>query len=125
MGRYSIDLRQKVVTAYKLGFGSIRQLAEQFMISPTTAYNYIKQDRETQDLTPKKPGPKRPGKLEAYRDLIIRMVEEHPDWTVRQYREYLLTEQNVYVSVGGMCEFLKKVGLTLKRKTYRAEKVAT
>ncbi len=125
MGRYSIDLRQKVVTAYKLGFGSIRQLAKKFMMSPATVYSYIKQDRDTQDLTPKKPGPKRPGKLEAYRDFIIRMVEDHPDWTVRQYREYLLTEPNVYVSVGGLCEFLKKIGLTLKKKTYRAEKVAT
>jgi transposase len=43
------------------------------------------------------------------------MVQHNPDWTVRQYREYLLTEQNVYVSVGGMCEFLNKVGLTLKK----------
>jgi transposase len=47
MGRYSIDLRQKVVTAYKLGKGSIRQLAEQFIISPATVYSYIKKDRET------------------------------------------------------------------------------
>jgi len=116
MGCYSIDLRQKVVSAYKLGKGSIRQLAEQLMISPATVYSYIKQDRETQDLTPKKPGPKRPGKLEPYRDFIIRMVQDNPDWTVRQYREYLLTEQDVYVSVGGMCEFLNKLGLTLKKK---------
>jgi transposase len=62
MGRYSIDLRQKVVTAYKLGFGSIRQLAEQFMISPATVYSYIKKDREAQDLTPKKTGSKLPVK---------------------------------------------------------------
>jgi transposase len=125
MGRYSIDFRRKVVTAYKLGFGSIRQLAEQFMLSPSTVHSYIKKERETQDLNPKKPGPKRPGKLEAHREFIVRMVQEHPDWTVRQYREYLLTEQDVYVSVGGMCEFLKKEKLTLKKKTYRAEKVAT
>jgi transposase len=92
------------------------------MMSPATVYSYIKQDRETQDLTPKKPGPKRPGKLEAYRDFIIRMVEDHPDWTVRQYREYLLTEQNVYVSVGGMCEFLNKIGLTLKKKLTEPKK---
>lgn len=111
MGRYSIDLRQKVVTAYKLGKGSIRQIAEQFMISPATVHSYIKQDRETQDLTPKKPGSNRPGKLEAYRDFIIRMVQDNPDWKVRQYREYLLTEPDVYVSVGGMCEFLNKLGL--------------
>ena len=53
------------------------------------------------------------------------MVQAHPDCPVRQYREYLLTELNVYVSIGGMCEFLKKEELTLKKKTYRAEKVAT
>ena len=40
-------------------------------------------------------------------------------------RESLLNEPDVYVSVGGMFEFLKKKGLTLKKKTYRAEKVAT
>lgn len=35
-----------------------------------------------------------------------------------------MQEEDVYVSVGGMCEFLNQVCLTLK-KTYRAEKVAT
>ena len=116
MSRYSVDLREKVVTAYQLGKGSIRQLADQFMISPNTVYGYIKKYRENQDLTPKKPGPKRPGKLEAYRAFIVQMVQNHQDWTVRQYREYLLTEAKVYVSVGGMCEFLKKEQLTLKKK---------
>ncbi len=124
MGPYSLDFRQKVVTAYKLGLGSIRQLAEQFMLSPATVHSYIKQYQETQELTPKKPGPKRPGKLEAYRDFIVKMVKDYPDWTVRQYREHLLNQKDVYVSVGGMCEFLQKEGLTLK-KTYRAEKVVT
>lgn len=116
MGRYSIDLRQRVVTAYQLGQGSVRKLAEQFMISPATVHSYIKKYRETQDITPKKPGPNRPGKLEAHRELIIQMVKDNSDWTVRQYREYLLTEHNISVSVGGMCEFLKKEQLTLKKK---------
>ncbi|MDC0837062.1 MULTISPECIES: hypothetical protein [Limnospira] len=52
------------------------------------------------------------------------MVQDYPDGTVRQYREHLLNELDVYVSVGGMCEFLKKEELTLK-KNYRSEKVAT
>ena len=86
------------------------------MLSPATVHSYIKKERETQDLTPKKPGLKSPGKLEAYREFIIRMVQAHPDCPVRQYREYILTEQNVYVSIGGMCEFLKKEELTLKKK---------
>ncbi|MBC6455539.1 MAG: IS630 family transposase, partial [Hormoscilla sp. SP5CHS1] len=84
MGRYSLDLRQKVVTAYQLGNAARRQLAEQFMLSSATVHSYIKQYRETQDITPKKPGPKRPGKLEAYRDLIVKMVKDYPDCPVRQ-----------------------------------------
>ncbi|EDZ92665.1 hypothetical protein SPLC1_S410200 [Arthrospira platensis C1] len=43
------------------------------------------------------------------------MVQDYPDGTVRQYREHLLNELDVYVSVGGMCEFLKKEELTLKK----------
>lgn len=42
MSRYSVALRKKVVTAYQLGQGSIRQLAEQFMMSPATVHSYIK-----------------------------------------------------------------------------------
>ncbi|EKD08182.1 hypothetical protein [Limnospira platensis] len=45
------------------------------------------------------------------------MVQDYPDGTVRQYREHLLNELDVYVSVGGMCEFLKKEELTLKKIT--------
>ena len=97
MSRYSVDLRKKVINAYKLGKGSIRQLADQFMISPATIYSYLKKDRENQDLTPKKPGPNRPGKLESYRDFIIQMVQDHPDWTVRQYREHFL--ESVYKGI--------------------------
>jgi transposase len=79
MSRYSVDLRKKVVTAYELGFGSIRQIAEQFMMSHATVHSYIKQYRESQELTPKKPGLNRPRKLEPYRDFIIQMVQDYPD----------------------------------------------
>ncbi|WP_396442760.1 MULTISPECIES: hypothetical protein [unclassified Limnospira] len=63
MSRYSVAFRKKVVTAYQLGQGSIRQLAEQFMMSPATVHSYIKKSRETQDITPQKPGLNRPSQL--------------------------------------------------------------
>ncbi|MBC6474565.1 MAG: hypothetical protein GDA48_18605 [Hormoscilla sp. GM102CHS1] len=44
------------------------------------------------------------------------MVKDYPDCPVRQYREHLPLEQTLYLSVGGNCEFLKKEGLTLKKK---------
>ncbi|MBC6472489.1 MAG: hypothetical protein GDA48_22060 [Hormoscilla sp. GM102CHS1] len=44
------------------------------------------------------------------------MVKDYPDCPVRQYREHLSLEQALDLSVGGNCEFLKKEGLTLKKK---------
>jgi hypothetical protein len=41
---------------------------------------------------------------------------------VRQYREHLLNEQDIYVSVGGMCEFIKKEELTLKKQLTERKK---
>ncbi|NJO52354.1 MAG: IS630 family transposase [Leptolyngbyaceae cyanobacterium RM2_2_4] len=125
MSRYSLGIRQKVVTAYHLSNISIRKLAQQFMMSPVTVQKYLNQDRDTQDLTPLKPGPTKPGKLFPHRDFIVQMVADHPDWTLRQYCDYLLEHLEIYSSIGGMCQFLQKEKLTPKKKTYRGEKVAT
>lgn len=70
MEPYSLDFRQKVVTAYKLGKGSIRQLAEQFMLSPATVHSYIKQYRETQELTPKKTAPNLQARRKHFETLL-------------------------------------------------------
>lgn len=56
------------------------------MLSPATVHSYIKQYRETQELTLKKPSLKRLGKLEPERDLHVKMAKDYPDWTVRRYR---------------------------------------
>jgi transposase len=116
MSRYSLDVRKKVVAAYLLRKGSIRQLADQFMLSPATVHSYIKRYRETQDLTPRKPGPTKPKKLVPHRDFIVQMVKENPDWTLRQYSDYFLEKRGVHAHLSEICEFLQDEGLTLKKK---------
>ncbi|NJL98130.1 MAG: transposase [Synechococcaceae cyanobacterium SM2_3_2] len=116
MSCYSLDIRHKVVTAYHLGNTSIRKLAHQFTMSPVTIQKYLNQYRDTQDLTPLKPDPTKPGKLFLHRDFIVQMVEDYPDWTLRQYCDYLLEHLQIYSSIGGMCQFLKKEKLTLKKR---------
>ena len=116
MSRYSLDIRRKVVTAYYLGNTSIRKLAQQLTMSPVTVQKYLNQYRDTQDLTPHKPGPTKPGKLFPQRDFIVQMVADHPDWTLRQYCDYLLEHRQIYSSIGGMCQFLQKEKLTLKKR---------
>jgi transposase len=120
---YSIDIRYKVVQAYHQGKLSIRKLAEQFMISPATVQKFLKQYRETQDLTPQKLGTHRESKLESQKEFILQMVELHPDWTLQQYCEYLAEQRNVDASLSTLCRFLKKENLTLKKKLTGARRL--
>jgi transposase len=117
MSQYSPDFRLKIVTAYFTDDEvSIRKVAERFSISTKTVTDLLRQYRETQDLTPKKPGPAKGCKLDAHREFIHTMVNEHPDWTLRQYCDHLLEHREIYSSVSTMCEFLKKENLTLKKR---------
>ena len=52
MGPYSLDLRKRIVDAYRNCEGSVRELAERFAVSPTTVQNYLNLARTTSDLSP-------------------------------------------------------------------------
>jgi len=112
---YSLDFRQKIVSAYEAGNTSIRKVAERFMVTKRTVQRLIKQNRETGDLTPKKVGTKKPMSLEAHKEIIEQTVEHHPDWTLRQYCEEIAEKTGVSVSTASMCQFLAKQELTLKK----------
>jgi len=112
---YSLDFRQKIVSAYEAGNTSIRKVAERFMVTKRTVHRLIKQNRETGDLTPKKVGTKKPSALEAHKEIIVQTVEQHPDWTLRQYCEEIAEKTGVSVSTASMCQFLAKQELTLKK----------
>lgn len=114
---YSPDFRLKIVTAYFTDDKkSIRKVAERFLVSTKTVTDLLKQYRETQDLTPKRPGPAKHCKLDDHQEFIHTMVAEHPDWTLKQYCDHLLEHKEVYSSVSTMCEYLKKENLTLKKR---------
>jgi len=95
------------------------------MVTKRTVHRLIKQNRETGDLTPKKVGTNKPSPLEEYKEIIIETVEQHPDWTLWQYCEEIAEKTGVSVSTASMCGFLARQGMTLKKKTFRSEKVAT
>jgi transposase len=122
---YSLDFREKIVSAYEGGSTSIRKVAERFMVTKRTVQRLIKQNRETGDLTPKKVGTKKPSPLEEHKEIIVETVEQHPDWTLWQYCEEIMEKTGVSTSTGSMCRFLAKQELTLKKKTFRSEKVAS
>jgi len=116
MGAYSLDIRRKVVAAYQDGKISIREVAKRFTMSTTTVQKLLRQYRETQDLTPKKTGTKKVSKLTEHREFIVKMVMTYPDWTLTQYCESLRQHQGVDASLSIMSRFLRREGLTLKKR---------
>ena len=123
MPTYSQDFREKIVSAYEVGNTSIRKVAERFMVTKRTVQRLIKQNRETGDLTPKKVGTKKPSPLEAHKEMIVEMVEQHPDWTLWQYCEAIAEKTGVSTSTGSMCRFLAKQEMTLKKRHFVVKKL--
>jgi transposase len=112
---YSNDLRQKIVEAYERGEGSIRGIAQRFLVSPDTVRRLLKQYRLTGDLSPKKCGNPQKTVLSMHEAVALKVVEEHPDWTLWQYCEVLTEQLGVNVSTSMMGRFCQQHQLTLKK----------
>lgn len=120
MTSYSLDFRQKIVQAYEQGEGSIRGLAERFIISPDTVQRWVSQYRQTGDIRPKKCGNPQKSVLSQHEAAALKLVEEHPDWMLWQYCEVLSEELGVNVSTSMMGRFCQQHQLTLKKKRIAA-----
>ncbi|XGV87525.1 MAG: IS630 family transposase [Limnothrix sp. BL-A-16] len=125
MGRYSLDLRRKIVEAYEKGDTSIRKVAKQFSISPDTVRRLLNLYRSTGSLVPKKCGTKRVSILSQNEEAILEIVETNPDFTLREYCEAVQEKLGVSSNTSMMDRFLKQHDISLKKKTYRSEKVIT
>ena len=125
MKPYSLDLRQKIVSAYINGEGTFRQIARKFKISLSYVYRIIKQFLTLGRLVylPIGGGPK--PKLDSYKDLIFNYIEECNDLTLSQLCDRLEKETQVKVSIATMCRFLQKHKITRKKKTTYAPKAQT
>ena len=115
MSCYSIDLRRKIVAAYQSGEGSIRMIAQRFLVSPDTVRRLLNQQRLTGDLTPQKCGSRKKSVLSQHQDVALKVVADHPDWTLRQYCEFLTEQLGVNVSTSMMDRFCREHNLTLKK----------
>jgi transposase len=116
MAPYSLDLRKKIVSTYEAGNTSIRKVAKQFQVATRTVQKLLNQYRQTGNLDHKPLGSKAQSPLEAYREIILEIVSEHPDWTLWQYCEEVADKTCVSVTPGSMCRFLQRHKITLKKR---------
>jgi transposase len=110
---YSQDLRQRILKDYDAGV-PIEDLVQQYAISRSSVYSYIKQRRETGNFAPKnyKRGPKL--KLAPYEKEVRRLVADQPDATLEELHARLPNKDDVTVVT--LHNFLHRLKITWKKR---------
>jgi len=106
---YSQDLRDRVLRVYDRGMKT-KQIAETFHVSPSWARRVKQRRRETGETTHRPMGG--PGVTIVDREQLASLVREHPDATLAELRTLL----GVQCALSTLCQALKQMGLSFKKK---------
>ena len=91
MKALSIDLRKRIVEAYKAGQVSYKAVAERYGVSAGTVRNLVKLKQSTGSLSPRYdqvPGP--PPKITKEKQSeMVKLISNKPDLTLEQIRNEL------------------------------------
>ncbi len=114
MNAHSEDLRKKIVQALRRGMGK-SEAARSFGVSLSSVKRYARMAQEGRPLAPKKRPGSRPKMDEGARKLLQFDMEERPEATLSQRREYLQEVAGVKVSESTVSRMLKRMGWSRKK----------
>ena len=85
---HPIELRERVVAAYKSGEGSFRTLAQRFMVGEASVNRWVSRERRTGsvDASPMGGGHRERKVDEAGQALLRDLIDNNPDCTLRELR---------------------------------------
>ena len=113
----SIDLRQRVITAYRAKEGSQRTLAERFKVSLSFIRDLIRRSRELGTIEPKPHGGGAVAKLGDVQLPIVKgLVEAQPDALLEELCERFAQKTGVNVSISTMQRAVQRLELSVKKK---------
>jgi transposase len=96
---YPLELRRRIVRAYDMREGSIRELAKRFAIDPNTVENYLKLRRKTGSLAPRPHGGGPTPRVDPQHvEELRRMTRETPDATLAELAHAFASEYHIEVS---------------------------
>src|SRR5437763_3657842 len=118
MTPYSQDLRERILETVQRGEGSLRQIAQRFLVSLSFVVRLLQTYRRTGSIQPQphrggNPAKLGPQDLERLREL----VRQQPDATLEELRQRL----GVACSTMAIARALRKLGLPRKKKVPRAQ----
>jgi len=112
MRAYSLDLRQRVLADCDSGQNN-DEVARKYRVSPAWIRRLKQRRRETGSIAPRARRIPQP-RLMAHAELLQDLVQQRPDATLEELRQSL----DVPTSLASLCRALKRLRLTLKKKSY-------
>ena len=117
MRAYSLDLRQRVLSAALRGDRTIPEVAELFGVSMTFVNKMLRLHCAGEDLAPRPHGGGHTPRLGTRHHKLLRAaVASNNDATLGELREHLARRARVEVSEATVSRVLTKLGLPRKKK---------
>jgi transposase len=117
MKAYSLDLRQRVLSAALSGDRTIPEVAELFGVSLTFVNKMLRLHRSGQGIAPRPHGGGHVPRLQARHHKLLRAaVAANNDATLGELRGHLARRARVEVSEATVSRALTKLGLPRKKK---------
>ena len=110
---YSVDLRERVVTAVETG-ETCRAVAARFGVAVSTVVKWSQRRRRTGSVAPGQMGGHRPRVLAPHRAFIVDRLRQEPHLTLHRLKDEL-AERGVSVSHNTVWLFLRREGLRFKK----------
>lgn len=110
----SVDLRERVVAAIAAG-ASCRAAAARFGVSAASAIRWAALAREAGSVAPGPlGGDRRSARIEAHATLILRLVDQKSDITLKEIRAEL-AERGISAGIGTLWRFFDRRRMTWKK----------
>jgi transposase len=116
----SKEIREKIVSAYKNGLGTINQIAKIFGLADRTILKFLKIERESGDLTPNYPTGRPPVIDKNNLTIIKKIVLLNNSGTLQEYCDSFYKETGLNVCLSSMSKACKKLNLRRKKKLLRS-----
>ena len=124
-GAYSQDLRDRVINAVVVEGMSRRAAAARFGISGSSAIKWVGRVERSGSRTAAKMGGYKRVRLEPHRAFLEGLWAEKSDITLQALCDRLLSERGVKADTSLMSRFLRRLGVTLKKRpSSRASRTA-
>jgi transposase len=122
-GAYSQDLRDRVIDAVLVERMSRRAAAARFGVSESSAIKWVERFERSGSRAAAKMGGYKQVRLEPHRAFLEGLRTEKSDITLQALCDRLRAERGVTADTSLMSRFLRRIGVTLKkRRSSRASK---